>query len=106
MEIPWKYIRFRGCTPSPTHDPQVVASDHPGAELARAAGDLVLVIDDQSVVAGGHRLGCALERDELIAEIDERHPAGPTPQLEAVDELAEELDHLFEAGPNLAGVAG
>jgi hypothetical protein len=35
VEIPWKYIRFRGCTPSPTHDPQVVASDH------RAAAQIV-----------------------------------------------------------------
>ena len=42
------------------------------------------------------RLGDALERDELIAEIDEGHPAALPAKLESVDDAAEEREHLVD----------
>ena len=41
-------------------------------------------------------LGGTLERDELVAQVDERHAAAAPAQLEVIDELPEELEHLVE----------
>ena len=61
---------------------EVMAADHPRARLARAPHDLGLVVDDEAVVPGRDRLGGALERDELVAEVDEGHRPAPPAELE------------------------
>ena len=75
---------------------EVVTPDHPSSRLARAADDLRLVVDDEAVVTRGHGRGGLLERDELVAEIDERHVPTPPAQVEPIDELPEELEHLVQ----------
>ena len=75
---------------------KVVTADHLRPRGSRAPNDRRLVVDDEAVVAGCEGLVCALERDELVAHIDERHPATSTAQLEAVHEASEELEHLVD----------
>ena len=51
---------------------------------------------------GADGLGCPLERDELVSQVDEPHPAAAPSQLNAIDEPAEELEHLVDV-PDLDG---
>ena len=71
-------------------------ADHPRACLSGTTHDLGLVVDDEPVVPGRDRLGGALEREELVAHVDEGHRTAPPSQLEAVDDAPEELDHRVE----------
>ena len=71
-------------------------ADHPRACLAGTPHDLGLVVDDEPVVPCRDRLGGALEREELVAHVDERHRTAPPAQLESVDDAPEELDHRVE----------
>ena len=62
---------------------KVVAAEHPRARLPGTTHDLVLVVDDEAVVAGSDGLLGLLERDELVSEIDEGHAAAAAAQLRA-----------------------
>ncbi len=75
---------------------EVVRADHAHACLARPADDFRLVVHDEPVVPRRDRLGGPLERDELVAEVDERHSSTPAAQLHPVDEAPEEVEHLVE----------
>ena len=67
-----------------------------GPGFTCSAHDFRLIVDDEPVVPGRDGLRSALERDELVAEVDERHASAATAQLEAVDEASEELEHLVD----------
>src|SRR5262249_10442420 len=66
--------------------------------LARTLAHRFLVVDDETEVPVVVRpLPAALrERDELVAEIDERHAAHPTAQLHVAEESLPERERLVE----------
>ncbi len=47
-------------------------------------------------MTGRDGLRDTLERDELVAEVDERHGAAPPTEVESIDEAPEELQHLVD----------
>ena len=53
-------------------------------------------------MAGWRPARSSLERDELVAEIDEGHAAAASAQLQIVHQLPEELEHRVEV-PDLDG---
>ena len=72
--------------------------DELDARLAQPPHGLLEIVHhepDVPVVVGGVR-DPARERDELVSEVDERHPRGPAPQLHAVEDPVEERERLVD----------
>ena len=67
---------------------EVVIADHPRACVTGTTYDLGLVVDDEPVVPCRDRVGGALEREELVAHVDEGHRTTPPSKLESVDDAA------------------
>ena len=82
----------------PPRIPEVVTADELDRRLAKATHRILQVVDDQTDVpvrvgsVGARRC----ERDELVAEVEERHPARAPAQLDAVERSLEEGDGLVD----------
>src|SRR5262249_47566363 len=75
---------------------EVVGADHADARVTGAPHHFRLVVDHEPVVARGHRLGHAPERDELVPEGGARHPAAAATKLDPVHDAPEQLEHLVD----------
>ena len=75
-----------------------MAADHLRAGLARPLHRRLLVVDDEADVAAAvRRLRSArLERDELVAEVDEGHVPAAAAQLQLAEDRLEERERLVD----------
>src|SRR5207237_4325068 len=75
----------------------VVAPDDARARLPRPPQRLLLIVDDEADVVGPVAPARAFrQRDELIADVDERHAAAAAAKLDLVEDALEEPELLVD----------